>query len=127
MSDANGMNSDGTPVDPAVEFSGGIFTATDTTQTPNQTLVYVFGTPGNDTVTINNSSVQLTSSALTASLSLTAVCERERNRRPHRGRQQHDLRPVGRASRFGSMAATATTPSPAETAAIRSWSAAART
>ncbi len=49
VSDANGMNSDGTPVDPAVEFSGGVFEATDN-------IEYVFGTPGNagESVTIDN-------------------------------------------------------------------------
>ena len=54
VSDANGMNSDGSPVDPAVEFAGGIFPATDNTQTPPQTIVYVFTAAGenNDAVTI---------------------------------------------------------------------------
>ena len=55
VSDANGTNSDGTPVDAAKEFSGGIFEA--------QTVVYVFGTPANDTVTVSNSSITLNSDA----------------------------------------------------------------
>ena len=58
VSDANGTNSDGTFADPEVEFSGGIFLATDNTQNPAQTIAYVFGAPANNsgTVTIDNES-----------------------------------------------------------------------
>ena len=75
VSDANGTDASGSPLDPPLEFAGGIFLATDATQTPAPTLVYVFGAPSDNTVTITSSSVQLVDAGGTTTLSLSGIAD----------------------------------------------------
>ena len=75
VSDANGTDAGGSPLDPPLEFAGGIFMATDATQTPAPTLVYVFGAPSDNTVTITSSSVQLVDAGGTTTLSLSGIAD----------------------------------------------------
>ncbi len=69
VADANSDSTQNT-----VEFAGGVFVAA-SLATPTQNIVYVFGTSGAETVSVTNSSVQLTDSAATTLLPLAGISD----------------------------------------------------
>ena len=145
VSDANGTNSDGTLVDPPVEFEGGVFAATDNTQTSPETVAYVFTPPGegNQAVSIYNvgaatyvnlNGANYDISSMTTAVSAIHVRTEEPQGTATRSTPRSPFAAGMFLSGLGRHAALvdlwrrrATTPSPAGTAATRSSAAADRT